>query len=86
MVSDESVKERGVISELTAALEHERRLRHLYERMFNLWTSSPMLSQILSKPNSSMINPAIALQSIVSPVLHARGFTGLTLKFNFIYY
>ncbi|EFO21232.2 helix-loop-helix DNA-binding domain-containing protein [Loa loa] len=76
-IQDENMRERGVIGELTAALEHERRLRHLYERMFNLWTNSPVLSQFLSKPNSSVVNPAIALQNVVPPVLHTRGFTGL---------
>ncbi|CAG9536209.1 unnamed protein product, partial [Cercopithifilaria johnstoni] len=76
-IQDENMRERGVIGELTAALEHERRLRHLYERMFNLWTNSPVLSQFLSKPNTSIINPAIALQSVVPPVLHTREFTGL---------
>lgn len=76
-IQDENMRERGVIGELTAALEHERRLRHLYERMFNLWTNSPVLSQFLSKPNSSIINPAIALQNVVPPLLHTRGFTGL---------
>lgn len=78
---DENIRERGVIGELTAALEHERRLRHLYERMFNLWTNSPVLSQFFSKPNTSIINPAIALQNAVPPVLHTRGFTGFYLKF-----
>ncbi|OZC06564.1 Helix-loop-helix DNA-binding domain protein [Onchocerca flexuosa] len=76
-IQDENMREHGIIGELTAALEHERRLRHLYERMFNLWTSSPVLSQFLPKPNTSIINPAIALQNVIPPVLHTRGFAGL---------
>ncbi|VDK82987.1 unnamed protein product [Litomosoides sigmodontis] len=76
-IQDENIRERGVIGELTAALEHERRLRHLYERMFNLWTNSPVLSQFFSKPNAAIINPAIALQNVIPPVLHTRGFAGL---------
>uniref|UniRef100_A0A915PP97 BHLH domain-containing protein n=1 Tax=Setaria digitata TaxID=48799 RepID=A0A915PP97_9BILA len=82
-IQDENMRERGVIGELTAALEHERRLRHLYERMFNLWTNSPVLSQFLAKPNTSVINPAIALQNVVPPILQTRGFTGIYMNFDF---
>ncbi|VDN44955.1 unnamed protein product [Gongylonema pulchrum] len=89
-IQDEDVRERDVIDELTAALEQERQLRHLYERMFTFWASFPVLSQLLAKANTLLLGPSIAHPNVgTSSTGQTRGaaaaaaFTGFFFFENF---
>ncbi|VDN04160.1 unnamed protein product [Thelazia callipaeda] len=84
-IQDENTRERSIIDELTTALEYERRLRQLYERVLNLWVHSPFFSHLLLKPSGSLINSAVALQNMIPPLLQDRGFTGLVSPSLFIH-
>lgn len=90
-LEDEEARDRGIVDELTLALERERRLRVLYEQQLReRRPASPMISPLAVSPShpsgighssldSSVLTPATDISGLIHhPLLALNGFVGTT--------